>query len=145
MELTERPKVITLCGSSRFREQHEQAQRDLTLKGYIVIPMGLYGHLEGLDMDGSIKKMLDQLHFRKIDISDAIFVVNSIWWRCKVCKGFAPFNSKQSTPKIECDCPPGWGRGEFASYIGESTRNEIEYAKLTNKEVIYLNAPESQE
>lgn len=65
-------KIITLCGSTRFKEEYIKVQRDLTLQGNIVISVGLFGH----DMSGETKKMLDELHLRKIDISDEIFVIN---------------------------------------------------------------------
>jgi hypothetical protein len=72
----QKPKVVTLCGSTKFKTEFEQAQKDLTLKGVIVISVGLFGHIEGLDMDGPVKKMLDELHLRKIDLADEVFVVN---------------------------------------------------------------------
>lgn len=37
-------KVITLCGSTRFKDEFLKAQKDLTLKGNIVISVGLFGH-----------------------------------------------------------------------------------------------------
>ena len=37
-------KVITLCGSTRFKEQFLEAQKQLTLEGNIVISVGLFGH-----------------------------------------------------------------------------------------------------
>lgn len=70
------PKVITLCGSTRFKDQFESEMKRLTLEGNIVISVGLFGHLEGIDMNGETKKMLDELHKRKIDLSDEIFVIN---------------------------------------------------------------------
>ena len=36
-------KVVTLCGSTRFKEQFMDAQKRLTLAGYIVISVGLFG------------------------------------------------------------------------------------------------------
>ena len=36
-------KVITLCGSTRFKEQFLEAQKRLTLEGNIVISVGLFG------------------------------------------------------------------------------------------------------
>ena len=36
--------IITLCGSTRFKNEFEKAQKDLTLKGYLVISVGLFGH-----------------------------------------------------------------------------------------------------
>ena len=37
-------KVITLCGSTRFKDEFLKVQKDLTLKGNIVISVGLFGH-----------------------------------------------------------------------------------------------------
>ena len=37
-------KVITLCGSTKFKDAFIKAQKDLTLKGNIVISVGLFGH-----------------------------------------------------------------------------------------------------
>ena len=37
-------KVITLCGSTRFKDEFLRVQKELTLKGYIVISVGLFGH-----------------------------------------------------------------------------------------------------
>lgn len=71
-----KPKVVCLCGSTKFKEAYEKAMRNETLKGYIVLTVGLFGHLEGLDMDGPTKKMLDKLHLRKIDLADEILVLN---------------------------------------------------------------------
>lgn len=36
-------KVITLCGSTRFKDQFIEAQKRLTLEGNIVISVGLFG------------------------------------------------------------------------------------------------------
>ncbi len=103
-------RVITLCGSTRFKDAFMQAQKKLTLDGNIVISVGLFGHSgdsevwDGMD-EGAIsktKEMLDDMHKRKIDMADEIFVIN------------------------------------VDGYIGSSTRSEIEYAKATGKKVRYL-------
>jgi len=69
-------KIVCLCGSTKFKESFINAQRNETLKGNIVLSVGLFGHIEGLDMKGETKKMLDELHKRKIDLSDEILVIN---------------------------------------------------------------------
>ena len=103
-------KVITLCGSTRFKEEFMKAQKELTLQGNIVISVGLFGHSgdsevwENMD-EGTLtktKEMLDDIHKRKIDMSDEIFVIN------------------------------------VDGYIGDSTKSEIKYAKDTGKKVNYL-------
>ena len=98
--------IITLCGSTRFKEQFLEAQKRLTLEGNIVISVGLFGHSgdEEVWAPGT-KEMLDDMHKRKIDLADAIYVIN------------------------------------VGGYIGASTQSEIEYAKATGKEVLYLEEP----
>ena len=102
--------VITLCGSTRFKDAFMEAQKRLTLEGNIVISVGLFGHAgdaevwENMD-EGTLtktKEMLDDMHKRKIDMADEIFVIN------------------------------------VGGYIGSSTRSEIEYTKATGKEIRYL-------
>ncbi len=103
-------KVITLCGSTRFKNEFIETQKRLTLEGNIVISVGLFGHSgdqevwENMD-EGTLtktKEMLDDMHKRKIDMADSIFVIN------------------------------------VGGYMGDSTRSEIEYAKAHGKEVLYL-------
>lgn len=69
--------VITLCGSTCFKDAFLEVQKRLTLEGNIVISVGLFGH-SGDDevwMEGT-KEMLDDMHKRKIDMADAIYVIN---------------------------------------------------------------------
>lgn len=69
--------VITLCGSTRFKEQFLEAQKRLTLAGNIVISVGLFGHSGDNEVwtEGT-KAMLDDMHKRKIDMADGIYVIN---------------------------------------------------------------------
>lgn len=102
--------VVTLCGSTRFKDEFMEVQKKLTLQGYIVISVGLFGHSgdnevwDGMD-EGTLsktKEMLDDMHKCKIDMADEIFVIN------------------------------------VGGYIGDSTRSEIEYAKARGILVRYL-------
>ena len=70
-------KVITLCGSTRFKDQFLEAQKRLTLEGNIVISVGLFGHSGDDEVwtEGT-KEMLDNMHKRKIDVADASYVIN---------------------------------------------------------------------
>lgn len=70
-------KVITLCGSTRFKEEFLEAQKRLTLEGNIVISVGLFGH-SGDDVvwTEGVKDMLDRQHLAKIDLADEIYVIN---------------------------------------------------------------------
>jgi hypothetical protein len=72
-----RYKIITLGGSTRFKDEFIEAQKQLTLEGNIVISVGLFGHSgDGEAMKPETKEMLDDMHKRKIDLADEIFVVN---------------------------------------------------------------------
>ncbi len=70
-------KVITLCGSTRFKDAFMDAQKRLTLKGNVVISVGLFGHSGDDEVwtEGT-KEMLDDMHKCKIDMADEIFVIN---------------------------------------------------------------------
>jgi len=67
--------VITLCGSTRFKEDFERVNRELTLAGNIVISVGCFGHAGDVFTEEE-KIMLDDIHKRKIDMADAIYVIN---------------------------------------------------------------------
>lgn len=70
-------KVITLCGSTKFKDEFLIEQKRLTLEGNIVISVGLFGHSGDDEVwTETIKKMLDDMHKRKIDMADEIFVIN---------------------------------------------------------------------
>ncbi len=110
-------KVVTLCGSTRFKNEFMEAQKRLTLEGCIVISVGLFGHSgdqevwENMD-EGTMtktKEMLDDMHKRKIDMADSIFVIN------------------------------------VDGYIGDSTMSEIDYAKAHGKTIEYLEPQENKE
>lgn len=70
-------KVITLCGSTRFKDAFIEAQKKLTLEGNIVISVGMFGHCGDSEVwaEGT-KEMLDDMHKRKIDMADEILVIN---------------------------------------------------------------------
>ena len=70
-------KVITLCGSTRFKDEFLEAQKRLTLEGNIVISVGLFGHSGDEEVwTPGTKEMLDDMHKRKIDMADGIYVIN---------------------------------------------------------------------
>ena len=70
-------KIITLCGSTTFKEEFLSEQKRLTLEGNIVISVGLFGHSgDNEAWSDDTKEMLDDMHKRKIDLADEIFVIN---------------------------------------------------------------------
>lgn len=69
-------RVITLCGSTKFKQQFEQANAFLTLQGNIVISLAFFEQSEGFEITEEQAELLGNLHFRKIDLSDEIFVID---------------------------------------------------------------------
>lgn len=68
--------IITICGSTRFKDQILNTARDLTLMGHIVLAPCVFHHAEETELTAEEKIRLDNLHKEKINMSDAIFVVN---------------------------------------------------------------------
>ncbi|KPC65695.1 hypothetical protein ADL29_06810, partial [Streptomyces chattanoogensis] len=60
---TDQPRIVTICGSTRFRTEIADANRQLTLDGCIVLAPGVFGH-SGDEMTDEQKTALDALHFR---------------------------------------------------------------------------------
>lgn len=71
-----RPRVVVLCGSTRFKPEFEDANRRLTLDGCIVLAPGVFGHADGTHVTDEQKTALDALHFRKIDLADEVLIIN---------------------------------------------------------------------
>jgi len=77
-----RPTITVLCGSTRFKDEINQVNARLTLEGQLVISLGVFGHTDMSDQDwttdgSDLKRLLDDLHKRKIDLADEVYVVNS--------------------------------------------------------------------
>lgn len=99
-------KVITLCGSSRFKDDFMEQQKLLTLQGYIVISVGLFGH-SGDDEVWSegTKEMLDDMHKRKIDMADEIYVINKNGYIGSSTRSEIEYAKSKEMPITYMECP----------------------------------------
>ena len=75
------PRIVCLCGSTRFFDAFRAANLRLTLAGEIVLSIGcdtksdaMLGIIAG--DGGAVKAGLDELHKRKIDLADYVLVLN---------------------------------------------------------------------
>ena len=76
-EAAPRPRVVCLCGSGRFKEAFEAAEYRGTIAGHIVLTIGCNAHDIAREKElRHIKPMLGELHLRKIDMADEVFVLN---------------------------------------------------------------------
>lgn len=93
-------KTYTICGSMRFAEEMKEIAFDLeTRKGYNILQC-IYC-TDNAQPTEEEKDRLAKAHYRKIDLSDGIYVVN------------------------------------IGGYIGESVHEEIAYAEMQGKEILY--------
>jgi hypothetical protein len=69
-------RVITLCGSTKFKKQFREAEANLTLQGNIILSLGFFEQSEGIQITKDQEKLFEELHYRKIDMSDEIFVID---------------------------------------------------------------------
>lgn len=103
---TTKPKIITLCGSSKFCDIMavcawllERDEGSITM-GLHLLPLWYPTKVESHIAEAeNVATNMDNLHLCKIDLSDEIFVVN------------------------------------YDDYIGDSTRREVEYALAKHKPV----------
>jgi hypothetical protein len=108
MLLESMPRIVCLCGSTKFYEEFCRTNYEETMKGNIVLSVGFFmhkaakSHGDKIGITGEQKMKLDQLHLRKIDLADEVLVIN------------------------------------VGGYVGESTRHEINHAVATGKPVRYL-------
>ncbi len=108
------PRIVCLCGSTRFRDEFQLANYQESIKGNIVLSVGFYMHrpetlhTQELGCTPEQKIQQDDLHKRKIDLADEVFVLN------------------------------------VGGYIGESTRSEIDHAIATGTPVRYLEAQDAE-
>ena len=93
-------KVITLCGSIKFKGEFLTVCQQLTLNGYVVLMPTIFD--DNMQIENDKLAMLKNIHFQRIDMADEIFVINK------------------------------------NGHIGESTKNEIEYAAKSGKKINYL-------
>ena len=94
-------KIITICGSLKFKDDFLKVEQQLSSKNHIVL-MPILLNEDIKDISDEKLKILKEIHLKKIDLSDEIFVINK------------------------------------NGYLGQSTKNEIEYAIKNNKKVIFL-------
>ena len=74
-----KPPIVCLCGSTRFMQEFFDYGWTFTMMGYIVLSVGVCKHAEhhgGEALGGETARMLAELHYRKIDMADEVFIIN---------------------------------------------------------------------
>ncbi len=71
-----RPIVVCLCGSTRFKDVWLKETKELTMAGQIVLSAGGFPHADGFSLTTEEKAAVDELHKRKIDLADWVYVLS---------------------------------------------------------------------
>lgn len=66
-------KVVTICGSMKFKEKMMEVAKELEIKNEYVVIQCIYSNDKFNEKE---KQILAKLHYDKIKISDAIYVIN---------------------------------------------------------------------
>jgi hypothetical protein len=76
----QRPRIVCLCGSTRFVEEFNRQRKVLTEAGHIVLAIEVVTTQARAEdpqhVDPDLKARLDELHKRKIDLADDVLVLN---------------------------------------------------------------------
>ena len=72
-------KIITLCGSIKFKDEFMKVQEKLTLDGNIVLTPNFFNSIKKEDIDEKTKKMLDEMHKQKITILFDAFQIRNFF------------------------------------------------------------------
>lgn len=135
----DRPKIVCLVGSSRFKGRfHLEAER-LEKSGVLALMMGFFQHADVRPVSDAEREVLERVDRLRIDLADEVLVVNLKQPRCAGCKAWFS-HATNGTVWATCRCggdPYGAPR-EDTPYVGESTRKEIDYALSVGKPVRYL-------
>lgn len=76
MMLNKTVRVITLCGSAKFKKKWIEVSKNLIESGYFVRSIEIFSKADNIKLNPEFRNFLEQLHLEKIDQSDAIFVIN---------------------------------------------------------------------
>ncbi len=96
-------RIVTLCGSSKFKKQFREVEAVLALQGNIVLSLNFFEHADGIEISPEQAAVLAEVHRYKLNMCDEVFVI------------------------------------DVDGYIGESTREEIEFAKRNRKNIKYYS------
>ena len=130
-----KPKIVVLCGSTRFKREFEMANAEQSKLGKIVLTVCWFTHTDG-GLGDEAEQIFGELHYPKIDMSDEVYVVNPLTKCCPTCGKWC---QEYTTDYWKCkECKIQIVPVE-KHYIGESTRKEIEYATKSGKPITYLN------
>ena len=71
-----KPEIVCICGSTRFKDEWSYWRQRFTCNGKIVLAIEIVTSKDMVTTDPELKSRLDELHKRKIDLADRVFILN---------------------------------------------------------------------
>ncbi len=130
-----KPKVVCLCGSTRFRKQFQECFYQEEHEGKICLTVPCYKDDTCCKSEEDWKK-LDELHKHKIDFADEILVIDVRLPQCQRCGNPCKMVNSIFSGQISNCCG---STISLIPYIGSSTDSEIQYAMDKGKKVRYYS------
>lgn len=132
--------VVCLIGSSRFKAKFHDIGAYLEKRGTLVLMMSFYQHADGVDVSPEERETLNRVDRARIDLADAVWVVDEKTWVCLKCNKpcvveMIYAHERGYITRSSC-CE---GRWEWRPYIGADTQREIDYAIQQGKPIRYLS------
>jgi hypothetical protein len=132
------PRVVTLCGSTRFRAAFVDITRRETMAGRIVLAPGVFGH-SGDPLTDEDKRGLDDLHKRKIDMSHEILVLDVGGYVGESTRSEIAYSVETSKPvRYLSHEQPGYAEPTPAP----DPFDAADYYTCTDPEVLHAESPE---
>lgn len=111
MNLNKKHLVVCMAGSTRYKDQHQAYEENLTRSGKIVLPLGAYCQADNRPVTDEDLAMFVDLWKAKCDMADVIF----------------------------CVSPREWG--DRHGHVGETTMNDLKYAISKYKPICFSEDP----
>jgi len=118
-----KPKLICLCGSTKFKDEFEKITMEESLNGNVVMSVGCFEHHDDIRLSKGEKQNLDDLHESKIKMADEIFVINVKGYIGESTKKGILFAKELGIPIRYLEDPEWYGDGTYS--LGEIDEKEI--------------------
>ncbi len=69
-------KIITLCGSTKFKNEFRKVEAILALEGNIVLSLNFFEQSDNILLTKEQFSVLEKVHQRKLEMCDEVFVID---------------------------------------------------------------------
>ncbi len=111
-------RIVTLCGSEKFKNEFSNVEAMLTIQGYVVLSLGVFPEHDDIGLEKEQIAVVDEVHHYKLTMCDEIFVIDVDGYidnKTQSAIDFAKKNRKQIRY---------FSSNAFPKYLGEMFKNK---------------------